>query len=373
MSGRAEVDVLVIGAGPAGSAAAIACARAGVGVLMVERCVFPRPKVCGGCVSPAGMREARALGVRGVDGVALEEIELRACGRRAGVGVAPGGVAVARERFDALLMEHARWAGACVSEGVHAVVERAADMGADVLLREHAGQRSVRARVVVGADGLGGACARALAPARVSAWSRVGVGARAPGSVVGNDVPVGRIVMHCARGGYVGMVRLRDGTLDIGAALSPAMVREAGGPGPSVRRVLEHAGGADARWAMDLAWKGTAALTRRRRARAGCVFLAGDSAGYVEPFTGEGISWALRTGALAGDLAARVVRGEAGVGEWDALHRAVCVSAHRRCLLWTRAMRMPGVMSLGVRGVGAVPMVGGVVRALVGGAWSRAT
>jgi flavin-dependent dehydrogenase len=116
----------------------------------------------------------------------------------------------------------------------------------------------------------------------------------------------GEVAMHLAYAGYVGLVRLPDGRLDIAAALDAAEAKAAGGPTRAIANVLEACAVADAAALLaEEAIFGAGLLTRRRpRSAVPGLIIAGDAAGYVEPFTGEGIAWALVQGEHAGALGA---------------------------------------------------------------------
>jgi flavin-dependent dehydrogenase len=132
--------------------------------------------------------------------------------------------------------------------------------------------------------------------------------------------------------------------------LDAAWVRTCGGPGSAATRLLAEAGWPAVPRLAELGWRGTPALTRRaRHLTAERLFLLGDAAGYIEPFTGEGMAWALAAGRAVAPLAARAAgrwRPELA-RTWDALyHRLIArrqvfcraVAAVLRCPPLTRAM-----------------------------------
>src|SRR5205807_767326 len=94
-----------------------------------------------------------------------------------------------------------------------------------VVLRDRSGRTEVVARLVLAAGGLGSSAraAAATAPAARSAGARVGVGRLVPNPPV--HYRPGTIYMACSAGGYVGLVRLEDGRLDVAAALHPGLLR----------------------------------------------------------------------------------------------------------------------------------------------------
>jgi flavin-dependent dehydrogenase len=320
--------VLVIGAGPAGAASAWSAALAGARVLLVERCGWPRRKVCGSCINPAGVRVLGRMGVLELEPGAplarLTGVRLRAPGGLDAVLEVDAGVAVERAALDAALVAAAQRAGAVFSPGTSARVIAREGRGWRVAV----GGGEVVASVVISCDGLTGSSVAAIADehdlgAIVDPASGMGAGAIIPpgrGGPWERVVGPGEVAMHMGDEGYVGVVRLGDGGIDLAAALDPGAVRAARGPAPVMARILEGCGvcGAGALLHGESV-QGTGILSRRRR-RLGTLglMLAGDAAGYVEPFTGEGITWALVQGERAGGLAARA----AGDGTaWEDVER----------------------------------------------------
>jgi flavin-dependent dehydrogenase len=170
----------------------------------------------------------------------------------------------------------------------------------------------------------------------------------------------------CVReGGYIGVVSLGDGSVDVAAAAAPEVVRSGGGPAALAARWLGP-------WVRDgssivtSAWSGTPRLTRRRAAATdGRIIVSGDAFGYVEPFTGEGIGWALASGIAAGDHADRVLRGEASVDGWERTARRMSAWSHARCASMALLIRAPRMLAAVLRAGQYAPMVA----ARMGRAW----
>lgn len=336
---EARFDVAVIGAGPAGSCAAIAARRAGARVLLVDRAEFPRAKACGCCLSPQAIAAIDALDVGFVlaDALPLRTVRLSSRGREARF-TRDAGVAIGRDVLDCRLAAAARDRGADVRLGT------AARLVAPGVIELGDARERVSAAVVVAADGIAGS---SLAGDGTSEWnvapeSRIGFGATVPAGAV--DCAGGEIRMHVDRSGYVGAVALPDGTIDIAGAVLPEAVRAHGGPAESALRIL--AGAVVDPSALRAArWRGTPPLTRRRRTVAGPgLLLAGDAAGYVEPFTGEGIGWAAATGAAAGHLAAGIARGGSSERDWPAIHAAIARRSAARCRAIALLLRSPAAV-----------------------------
>jgi 2-polyprenyl-6-methoxyphenol hydroxylase-like FAD-dependent oxidoreductase len=166
------------------------------------------------------------------------------------------------------------------------------------------------------------------------------------------------IFMACGRGGYVGLVRLEDGRLDLAAALDAGSVRREGGPGPAAVRVLSEVGWPVPDGLAAAGWRGTAPLTRHpQRPAAPRVFALGDAAGYVEPFTGEGMAWALASAAALAPLAAAASRHwrPEMAGRWAALHRRVVGRRQGPCRAIAAVLRRPFLTRLAVAALARAP------------------
>ncbi|MFC5500979.1 geranylgeranyl reductase family protein [Lysinimonas soli] len=287
-------DVIVVGAGPAGSTAARIAAQAGARVLILDRARFPRYKTCGGGITGFSLRAmpdaARAtfeseitdfgLSRRGRDRMMLHADE-------------PFLGMVQRERFDQLLVDGAVAAGAVFRDGV---AVRGFDEGADGVVVRTADREALRARVVIGADGSSG---------RSSGY----VGVEFAGSDLGLEVELS-VPEHKWAG-----TALFDWGADPGAyawlfpkhdTLTIGVIQRTGLP-DATRAYLEL-------WLRQLGLAGATRLresghltrwrSRRSPLRRGSVLVAGEAAGLLEPWTREGISFALRSGAMAGAAAA---------------------------------------------------------------------
>lgn len=349
---RRAWDVVIAGAGPAGSVAAQALARAGRAVLLVDRCAFPRRKTCGCCLSDAAVQLLRREGMSGAlaGGVPLSEFRLHAGGRQASLPL-PGGVALSRETFDAALIRHAQAAGAAFLPQTEVSVERAGASGRPVWLAQPGARVRTAARVVLAADGLGGALAQSEPACRIrlDRRPRIGVSASLPSAPPWCEA--GTILMACGSEGYAGLVRLEDGRLNIAAALAPGAVAAHRGAGRAVAALVRRAG-LPSLPVETLAWQGVPALGRRRtRVAAERLLLLGDAAGYVEPFTGEGMTWAMASGLAVAPLvlAARACWEPGLAAAWDGRYRRLLGARQHRCRLVTQALRYPALTGAAVR------------------------
>lgn len=164
--------------------------------------------------------------------------------------------------------------------------------------------------------------------------------------------------MACGRGGYLGLVRLEDDRLNLAAALDPGWVRACGGPGAAAVALLGEVGWPAVPDLAELSWRGTAALTRPMRQRAGeRLFLIGDAAGYIEPFTGEGMAWALATARAVAPLAARAVQGwhPRWARQWEAIYRRLIEPRQLVCRAVAAGLRSPWLTRTLVRLLALAP------------------
>jgi 2-polyprenyl-6-methoxyphenol hydroxylase-like FAD-dependent oxidoreductase len=343
----ADWDVVVIGAGPAGGVAAYSLARRGRRVALVDRSCMPRAKVCGCCLSPGGVTALEKIGLAGV---------LRGASRFDRCLIAAGGSsvrvrvgeyrAIGRDVLDARIAEAAREAGATLLLGRSARVDHLGRVRLQAPTGEAAcaPAASFTARVVVAADGLGGTALseRPEFEWRVSRRSRMGVGAVLRRSPV--ELTDGEMVMLCGRHGYLGLVRLPGGAINAAAALDPSAVRRCGGPGALCAGIARGCRG-DA-GALECAdWRGAPLLTRRRsRVEAGNVYVLGDAAGYVEPFTGEGMTWAIEGAVRLEQIIAARLEGHEVEGAWETANWCGVRAEHRRCAVMASLARRERVM-----------------------------
>jgi menaquinone-9 beta-reductase len=210
-----QFDVIIAGGGPAGSAAAIAAARAGCSVLVVDRGIHPRPKVCGCCLAPSGIEALTQLGASSVLNQAQQLSTVRLeCGDRIIHMRREGGVAIGRDELDESLLRVAAESGCVILMGSVASF----DVDGSVVVRQDKIVRTIRSRVRIAADGLQGTSLDGMSKFewRISQSSRMGFGATVDGSTL--DLCREQILMSVHAGGYIGAVRLANGRIDIAAA-----------------------------------------------------------------------------------------------------------------------------------------------------------
>ena len=342
-------DVIVIGAGVAGGLAAFDCARRGLRVLLVEKRSFPRWKVCGCCFNANALAALTAAGLpnlfRDQGAVALDQLRLGWSGRTLSLGM-PGGWALSRERFDQALVNAAEAAGATLRFQTGAVLEEISTGGRMVRLRPSSGAPAerIKARVVLVAAGLQHQVISSshAASSKITKESRLGAGCLINDENCSYEP--GAIHMAIGQRGYVGLVRREDGALNLAAAFDPAAVKSSGGVALAAQVVLTQAGFTLPRSLKSSRWQLTPALTRRAGLFAGDRFLLlGDATGYVEPFTGEGMAWALAAGAAVAPFV------EEAQGGWTTdLERRwrkrlvdLTISRQRLCSVLSTLLRQP--------------------------------
>jgi menaquinone-9 beta-reductase len=308
-SSRLVCEVLVVGAGPAGSAAAAALAARGRDVMLVESRAHPRPKACAEYASPRIVEELSLLGladeawrgnarplagmrvIRGADSV---QIGYRDAG---GVRTAWG---LDRLTFDAALAGHAVASGARLHEltTLESISRRDGRVAA-ARVRTPDGALEISCQLLIGADGARSSVARQLGVERpVLAPRRLGMVAHYQGVPELSD----HGEMHVGPGWYVGLAPLPDGNLNVGMA-----VPKDGGARKPGRQRFESAQAGIPAVAQRLAGKrrltpirGASPIGHRVARAAGPGWmLIGDAAGFIDPFTGEGIFRALRSARAA--------------------------------------------------------------------------
>ena len=341
------LDAVVVGAGPAGALTALHLSRMGKRVALLDRQSFPRWKVCGATVSVGAQELLRREGLGGIFEASgappLTTLRLGGWGIRADLPL-NGTRALSRTLLDDALVRAAVREGTLFLPGARV---RLGDLLPDrriLEIRTPEVTFLLSARAVIAADGLPSSLmAQAGEPSvatKEGKRSLIGLGAVFPPSP--SDFEAGFVHMAVGLEGYVGVVRVEDGSLNVAAALDPSAVRESDSPREVVSSLLGAGGWPDLPDHPEGGWKGTPELTRNPfRPGAERLFAVGDAAGYVEPFTGEGILWALQGAMALAPLVARVEESWAPslTDHWTRAHRRVVRNAQYICRLasWTLA------------------------------------
>ncbi len=344
-------DTIVIGAGPAGSIAAYQIARTGKSVLLLDRSTFPRAKVCGCCVAQSGTNLLHSIELsRVLDGATTIRKATIRSGQTAATIQSPTYHVLSREALDS------RLALAAQSTGAETVYSASARVTVDGNVQISGVDRPLSARTIIVADGLGGT-ALADHPAfrwRTSANSRMGVGATLDRSPLALDND--EIAMFCSRNGYLGLVRLPCGKFNAAAALDPNAVRTAGGPAALCEHILISCG-VPPNTIQHSLWRGTPLLTRTRsNIESGNIFVLGDAAGYVEPFTGEGMTWAIQSAIELSRIVIATLESRIDMGAWTAAHHVLLAKHHRRCRFVAHVIRNQLLLKIGIVAINHFPL-----------------
>jgi flavin-dependent dehydrogenase len=353
-------DVLIVGAGPAGSVAGAILARAGARVRIVDRATFPRDKLCGDTVNPGTLARLQSLGLAaGIDERSLRVDGMRVTGER-GVAIEgryPGGLsgrAITRRDLDWLLLQQAIAIGCQFEPGVavrRAIVDEEGAMrtvsGAVIAADGH--ESVIAARVTIAADGRHSTIAFGLGlaqhPQRPRRWA---IGAyfenfmpTAIRSQADRDQVASRLQadddqvasrfgeMHVRRGYYIGVAPIPGGLTNV-CLVKPSGAGDAelGDPAALLTRALardpllrDRAAGA--RLAGSPAVLGPLAVDVRDAAMDG-LLLAGDAAGFIDPMTGDGLRFATHGGELAAAAALQAL-----AHGWSGVHARLAAERQR--------------------------------------------
>lgn len=350
-----EADVVVVGAGPAGSAAATYLARSGRDVVVVDRAHFPRDKCCGDGLTTLALRELENLGLR-PEAVAswttVQDVSLHGpTGRRVDLRLPEGSgtyAAVTRRRdLDAALVDLAAATGARVRQGATVV---AANQTAGGIVVSFADGEPLFARHVVAADGMWSPLRRMLG-GHVEGYRGDWHAFRQYFDDVGDQAATALHVFFEADllPGYAWSFPLPNGRANVGFGI--------------LRGGRINVGDMGARWA-ELQRRGPLAevlgpdATPQDTVRAwpiparlgavplriGRALFVGDAAAVTDAMTGEGIGQALLTGRLAAEA---IVGGQ----PYEAAVRDALALDHSAALVLGRLLSRPAVTSLALRAV----------------------
>ncbi|MGZ4671899.1 MAG: geranylgeranyl reductase family protein [Ilumatobacteraceae bacterium] len=364
----ATADVVVIGAGPAGSTAATVLARAGRSVVLVDKAVFPRDKCCGDGLTTLALRELEALGLRPsmvANWKSVDAAWLRSpSGREVRVPLPSDGIFAAttpRRELDAALVDLAGEAGAIVCQGHALEAIRQLPTSVEVDL---AGAGTITASYVVGADGMWSATRKTLGvaePGYLGEWHAFRQYARnvtgpaaerlivwfeselLPGYMWSFPLPHGRVNIGFGvqRGGER---RVQDMKQQWNDLLRRRHVVEALGPGFELED-------------RHTAWPIPAGIDRAVLTT-GRVCFVGDAAMAADTMTGEGIGQALLTARLAAEAIIAQGGPEAVMSRYRSTVRHHLVADHKMSTLLGKVLSH----QLGARGA---------IRLLETGNWSR--
>lgn len=295
-----DFEIIVVGAGPAGSSCAALTAATGKKVLLLEASRFPRDKVCGDCLNPTAWNVLHRLDLAdrvrqlpctypqrvrfSVAGAGFAEIPLSPV---SSAGESAPELVVRRRDLDELLAKRAVESGVLVRDGTSVTNIRKVSTGWEVTTGTG---ENYRAKQIVASDGRNSITARFLGMhPPLKKGGRIGIQIHVP-HPEGYD---GSLEMRIYRHGYGGLADLGNGLANLCLVANDGEMKE-------LRKEAEIHYGLNPAGA----WRSVTPITRARArsvAQNG-VFLCGDAAQVVEPFTGEGISFALRSGAMLADV-----------------------------------------------------------------------
>jgi geranylgeranyl reductase family protein len=327
--------VVVVGGGPAGAATAVFLKQRGHDVLLVDEAAFPRDKICGESVSPGAWsifeamgaaRTIRALRPQPLRGMALTAPDGSAF-RGDYRGAPEPGFALRRETLDAALLENARAAGVEVrlQTRVSGIVRRNGIVSG-LTCANGAEPTAIAARLVVGADGRRSVVARQLGLLSEHRFLRKFA---VRGYWHGMEGLEPRGEMHVVPGAYCGVAPLSATLANVAFVVDRREMPAAAGDlegfyRSTLRRwprLVERLG--RARLVGPPRAIGPLALEAKRLSAPGAL-LVGDAAGFYDPFTGEGVTVALRSALLAAEVASRALSRPGPVthlGEYDRRRR----------------------------------------------------
>ena len=294
-------DAIVVGAGPAGSAAAIGLARAGARPLLLDRARETGDALCGGFLSWQTLARLDALGIdrAALGGQSVRFVRLFAGEQKSETGLPGAAMGVSRRRLDGLLQAAAVAAGAGLERGVHATT---LESGA-VQTRDGASLTAPALFLAAGKHGFRGF---AREPGE---WQRgdpvMGLRLRLPAHPALARIVGDAVELHLFDRGYAGLVRQEDGSGNLCLAVHKSRLDEAGGAPVALLRalggVLPHLGErlAHADWSRDVDAIGHVPYGWRTAETEPDLFRLGDQAGVIPSLAGEGMGLALASAEAA--------------------------------------------------------------------------
>ena len=361
-----EWDVIVVGAGPGGSAAAYFLARAGAKVLLVERREYPIDKVCGEFWSHEGVAVLRRMGL----GEALAEfpsltrVQISDVSGRLWNSPLPlAGMGGSRFRLDSLLVERCREVGVETRLGTQVrSVEGNAATGFVVVVGRGAQEERWKSRLVVAACGKNGHLPGGGRGKSERGPGYVGIKVHAEGTT-GDAVE-----LHSFLGGYLGLGAVEGGRTNLCLLVQGDVFKQCGG---KIENLMSEVVGSNKllhNKLIDLSVDWSQAIYAanlhfgiRAWSRSGVVQV-GDAAAAVAPLCGDGMSMALEGGARLGALGTAFLEGDLSLPQLEERYASACRRAFGTRLRWgellQRILLRPGWAAAVLALLGVTPSLG---------------
>lgn len=294
-------DAIVVGAGPAGAAAAIGLARSGASVLMLERARETGDALCGGFLSWQTLARLETLGIdrTALGGQAVQRVQLFAKQRHGEARLPGAALGVSRRALDSALQAAAVAAGAGLERGVHATAIEAGT----IQMRDGAALAAPAIFLAAGKHGFRGF------PREPAEWQRadpvMGLRLRLPAHPALDRLVDDAVELHLFDRGYAGLVRQEGGSGNLCLAVHKSRLDEAGGDPARLLRILgdtlPHLGErlAHADWSRPIDAIGHVPYGWRAAGSVPSLFRLGDQAGVIPSLAGEGMGLALASAEAA--------------------------------------------------------------------------
>jgi len=344
----AQYDLIVVGAGPAGSACAITAARLGVKVLLLEKDRFPRHKVCGEFVSPESLGLLHGL---------LDDNRFRSCpqmlssrifldNKTIALPVIPAAQSIPRFDLDAALFQAAQHAGVTTKENV-----TVSEVQQSEIFHIVTNENTFAAKAVVNATGRWSKLTQ-FDVAGKEKWLGLKAHFTEPS-------PPQSVDLYFFAGGYCGVTPVSSNSIN-----ACAMVRA------DVAHTLEDIFAKEPQlWQRSRTWQPlfptvtTSPLYFREPVtESNGMLLAGDSASFIDPFAGDGISLALQSGTLAAESISGFLQGgyslQQALQQYHAAYRKRFTPAFRNAARLRSALSAPRWVRSAVITFAGIPSVG---------------
>ena len=314
-----DSDVIVVGAGPAGSAAAYYFASAGYDVILVDKQKFPRDKICGDFVSPVAQNELSNLGITNLpdfkNSNAISNASVYLDGNKLisrtvpkAQGLPRFGRVIPRKILDKLILDSAIKEGAIFLEGLKAVSIQTKRKGIELTVEGSSGKRVLKSRLLIGADGSNSTIAKLVRGYPPSSADRI-IAIR--GYFEDVEGPTNQADLHFNKESFPGYCWLfptgkNQANVGVGVVLDTIPT------GNRLKELLTHLIENDPALSKRLShsklvgqiggWPLTT-YNPKQPLVDNKVMLVGDAAGLVNPLNGEGIQYALLSGRRASEVA----------------------------------------------------------------------